>query len=154
MDTTGGASTRCDTGCAARWFEKQRFFGREGNTTMRTTAVAVALALGVSAPALADEPFVLGAEDMDKVTAAGLFDYTAVGVSVLVFETAKLIDVASNINSSVNAVGQSATANAFADAVGSPNAITETDTFEQVEAANLLTQSGSSSLAALIGTEE
>jgi hypothetical protein len=119
--------------------------------TIRKLPLAAAVALGLGTVAQADEPFVLGADQMDGVTAAGMFMYEASAAVLLQQMQMKVIDVNSNIVSSVDAVGQSATANAFADAVGSPNAITETDTFAQVDAANLITQSGSSSLAALIG---
>jgi hypothetical protein len=82
----------------------------------------------------------------------GIFNYEALGLVNLQNALVKTVDVNSDIDSAVDATGQSATANAFADVFGSANAITETDTFAQVDAVNLITQSGSSSLAAATGT--
>ena len=109
----------------------------------------VAAALALSTAAHAGEPFELGDAQMSAVTAGGVFEYAAltfvdVEINKVVF---KQVDVFINVDANIDDL--TATAEAYADASGSPNAFTQTDTFAQVDANAPLSQAGSLSFAAI-----
>jgi hypothetical protein len=85
-------------------------------------------------PAFAGQPVVLGAADLDSVTAAGNVNFnTQVTKNVNIFKTVNL-NVNKFVTSQVNINGFLATAEASADAAnnGGNNGLAEVDTFAQV----------------------
>jgi hypothetical protein len=97
--------------------------------------------------ALADEPFTLGDSEMDAVTAAGVFSYTATAAVDVGVNYLSTVSVTHNATQNLTLVGLTAYADAFADARGSDLAITETNSFAQVDYGALLSESGSTSFA-------
>jgi hypothetical protein len=94
----------------------------------------VASGLAFAGAAQADQPFVLGAAELDTVTAAGTVEFTTTIVKdVNITKNVDLI-VNKTVTSTVSLVGSLATAEASADAIDFDNVLAETDVFAQVDA--------------------
>ncbi|MEO1091629.1 MAG: hypothetical protein AAFX81_13420 [Pseudomonadota bacterium] len=100
--------------------------------TKTLTGLAAASFLALSGNALAGEPLVLGAGDLDGITAAGMVDFdTNVVKFVDIDKTVDLV-VNKTVDSTVTITGYLATAEASADAIDFSNNLAETDSFAQV----------------------
>jgi hypothetical protein len=100
--------------------------------SLKLSALAAA-AVAFAGAAHADGAFVLGAADLDSVTAAGEVIFNT--------DVDKTVDITKNVNltvnktvtSTVNLTGSLATAEASADAIDFTNVLAETDVFAQVD---------------------
>ena len=94
----------------------------------------LASGLAFAGAAQADQPFVLGAADLDAVTAAGTVAFnTDILKTVNIAKTVNL-EVVKTVTSTVSLTGSLATAEASADAIDFANVLAETDVFAQVDA--------------------
>jgi hypothetical protein len=114
---------------------------------MKAKYLAPIAAILIAGVAAADEPFVLDASAMDAVTAAGTFTYDAAATVGVTVNYASTVNVSHTAAQDLQLVGLTAYADAFADARGSQFAITETNSFAQVDYTSLISESGSTSFA-------
>ncbi len=109
-------------------------------------ALACTSGLALAGAAIADEPFRLGDAELDRVTAAGVVNFsTNVLKNVDIVVTVDL-DIDKDVSSTVDVLGNLATAEASADAFGF-DTLSETETFAQAVEFTL-SQSFSQSTAA------
>ncbi len=112
-------------------------------------AALLAPALGFAGAAAADEPFRLGDAELDRVTAAGVVDFDTNVVKLVDIDVNVDLLIDKDVTSTVDILGNLATAEASADAFGL-NTLSETETFAQAVEFTL-SQSFSQSTAAAGG---
>ena len=101
---------------------------------MKLYMAIAAAAICTAGSTFAGDVTVLGAKQLDSVTAAGTVDFdTNVFKTVDIAKNVNL-DVNKNVFSSVDLTGNLATAEASADAIDFDNNLAEVDTFAQVDA--------------------
>ena len=100
---------------------------------MRTFSLITAVTFGLSGAAFADEPVILGAAQLDTVTASGTVTFLTDVNKVVTIDKTVNLNVDKQVTSNVELNGTLATAEASADAIEFQNNLAEVDTFAQVQ---------------------